>query len=320
MINSLNIGLNIDLESTVNRDFFHILAEFGLSADDIDKGFLAAGGSSLIAISLVARLKRIGFHDLSVECLLSTTMLQDILASRTENNQPNSDVFFESNQDYHVIPLEQVNKDETPRIITKSFVEFAELDVLVHHNCDELKLQCEQDWLIIINQRWEHHLASNLSFGITLNNGYLIGIALSNDFTQEPPMDFTSVTLLNPIFDMIESAENQFIEDLHTAKTFPERVLHNFLTAVNPDLQADERLKVMFHLEREVLQIAASKQFQAVITANASSATKQLAEHVFRYDISRVVYANQYRNSSGMLVFPNAESKLAVAIDMKYIV
>lgn len=192
-----------------------------------------------------------------------------------------------------------------------------EIDALVHKHQPDLKRQCKVEWFALLESLWPYYITTGLSFGISTHDGQLIGIALSKDLADQPHIDTPKMKLLSPLFNMFEAGRKKLIEDLSSRQLLPESILHGFLTAVNPDVEPQKRVAIMYFLERQVLQTAAIKQFQAVITANASTVTQQLAEQVFKYDYNQVLFINQYRDLTGTLVFPHAHDHHTATISMK---
>src|SRR5207248_1322730 len=121
-------------ESEKDRAFFRVLNEIGIPRTHIDRSFFAAGGSSLNALLFVAKLHQIGFNHITVERLMNAKTLQEILLDQTEDGQ-SYDLFFEHENKYQTIPLEQVDEVEARRIIIESFTNMGEIDVLRHRNC-----------------------------------------------------------------------------------------------------------------------------------------------------------------------------------------
>lgn len=305
-------------ESEKYQAFLQVFNDIGMSSTHMNQSFIAAGGSSLNVILLLAKLRRMGFQDLTVDRLLNATTLQEIFL-HSINEDMNLNCFFEDTNDYNVVALDNVDKNEALHIITESFANLGEIDVLVHHNRDDLKLEHKQQWYSLLDERWSVYVKNGLSFGVFMNDGRLIGISLSNNLAHEPHLNLRKVPLIAPLFTMIETGENQLLEKLRSQDSLPQSILHNFLTAVNSDLKPEQRVRVMHFVEQHVLQMAIANQFQAVLTANAGSVTQQLAEHVFKYDINKILYVNEWCDSSGVLVFPHANRNHTVTISLKHL-
>ncbi|CAF3457784.1 unnamed protein product [Rotaria socialis] len=305
--------------SEEDRTFFCALKEIGIPRGSIDQNFFDAGGSSLNALLLVAKLHRTGFHNLTVERLISAKTLRDILLHRTENERSRG-LFFESNNEYHVLPLEQVSKDEALRIITKSFIEKGEIDVLVHRQCRELKDECQNEWYTLLDRRWPHYIKNGLSFGVVMSDGQLVGISLSNNIEDEAHTDLATIPRLAPLFHMIEKGENKILEQFRSSNSNIQKIMHSFLTAVNPDVESNRRVSIMHFLERHVLEIGSTNEFQAILTANAGSVTQQIAEYVLNYDYHLVLRANEYCDSSGTRVFSHALEQHTIDISIKLLI
>ncbi|CAF1156622.1 unnamed protein product [Rotaria sp. Silwood1] len=315
---SMPLKQEVKEESNIKQAFYSALADIGIPRTHVDRNFLAAGGSSLTALTLIAKLHRIGFQDLNVERLMYATSLKDILNNRAViGQQKHYDPFSQCEGRYKFVPLESVDKFEAQRILIESFVELNEIDALVHHHQADLKQQCKLEWLALLDAFWSYFVTAGLSFGIYVNDGQLVGISLSKDLADQPHFDMPDMPLLSPLFAVFETERNKLIEDLRYRQLLPESIMHGFLTAVNPNVKPEQRVTIMYLLERHVLRIAATKQFQAVVTANASRVTQQLAEQVFKYEFNQVVHVNQYRDSTGTLVFPHAQDHHTAIISMK---
>lgn len=309
---------DVQQEQNTIEAFYSALTDIGIPLNHINRSFLAAGGSSLNALTLISKLHRIGFYDLTVEHLMCASSLKDILNHRSVIEQTlQNHSFFQINDKYEVISLENIDKFMAQHVLTESFIELSDIDSLVHNHQAELKHRCKLEWFALLDAIWPYYVASGLSFGLVTNDGQLVGVALSKDLADQPDIDLPDMPLLTPLFEMFEIGRNECIEDLRSRHLLPESILHGFLTAVNPDVKSEHRITIMYLLERQVLNIATLKRFQAVITANASSVTQQLAKQIFRYDFNHVVYANQYRDSNGTLIFPNAQDHHTAIISMK---
>jgi hypothetical protein len=62
--------------------------------------------------------------------------------------------------------------------------------------------------------------------------------------------------------------------------------MQGFLTAVSPAVEPERRVTIMYLIEQYALRMAVNRGFHAVLTANASSVTQQLAKQVFKYHIN----------------------------------
>lgn len=305
------------IESDRYQAFFTALEEVGIPRAHLDRNFFAAGGSSLNALSLIAKLHRIGFFRLTVERLLGASTLNDILLHEVHDARCHPGLFFESDSKYQIVSLKQIDKREAFRIIIESFVNSEQLNALIHRNDADLKLKLEYEWVNLLDDRWSTDVAAGLSFGIVDSDGRLLGIAVSNDAAHEPYINVANVPLLAPVLTMLEAGEEKLLERLRSHDTLPESILHNFLTTVNPDVAPEQRVIIMYYIERQLLQIAADNRFQAILTSNTSSVTQQLAEHVFKYEENFVLSICQWRDSSGSLVFPHADIDKTVMISIK---
>jgi len=262
----------IDRQSLLNH-FLKPFDEFGISRENLDKDFFALGGTSLNAIQFVNKLHQHGFTHITLQHLLNSSTLNNLFLQSTTTT---------TNEQWEIIPLNQVNKNDCFDLIIESFSNLGEIDGILHCNRDDLKVQHRQEWFHLLDQRWKFYTENekSFSFGIVSSNGNLVGISLCNDFDDEPSLDLETIPLLAPVFHFIEI--NQTIDN-NTKKP----ILHNFLSAVNINLSPKERLEIIYYLEREVLTIASKHRFRSVLTVNAGSVTQQLAQYVFKYEINR---------------------------------
>ena len=305
-------------ESHIEHAFYAALAELGFSRLHADKHFFAAGGSSLNALILVGKLHRLGFRDLTVERLMNARTLRDILLQpMNKENQNTLSTFFEDDNKYQVVPLNQIDQHQAQILLTESFIELSEIDALVHRHDIELKSVCRREYYALLEAVWPSFASGGLSFGIFMNNAQLVGISLSKDIAENSPGELPYLPLLTPLFDMFETGRNELLNELRALNTLPPSIMHGFLTAVSPVVEPERRVTVMYLLEQHVLRIAVDRGFHAVLTANASSVTQQLAEQVFKYDINRTVCANEWRDSSQNLIFPHAQPHHTAVISMK---
>ncbi|CAF1552399.1 unnamed protein product [Didymodactylos carnosus] len=95
--------------------------------------------------------------------------------------------------------------------------------------------------------------------------------------------------------------------------------MHNFLTAVHPDVDVKEKVNIMYYLENELLIIGKQHEFEAVITANAGSVTKDFAEYILKYDINDKEYPYNYREKNGCQVFEHATLNDTIVVSVKYL-
>ena len=305
-------------ESPIEHAFYAALAELGFSRLHADRHFFAAGGSSLNALILVAKLHRLGFHDLTVERLMNAHTLRDLLLQPMNKENPKSlGTFFEDDNKYRVVPLDQIDQHQAQRLLSESFVELSEIDALVHRHDIELKSACRKEYYALLDAVWPFFVSGGLSFGILMDNTELVGISLSKNIGENPPDEPPFLPNLTPMFDMFETGRNELLNELRALNTLPPSIMHGFLTAVSPAVEPERRVTIMYLLEQHVLRMALDRGFHAVLTANASSVTQQLAEQVFKYDINRTIYANQWHDSSQNLVFPHAQQHHTAVISMK---
>ncbi|CAF1975043.1 unnamed protein product [Rotaria magnacalcarata] len=267
-------------EAGKDRGFFRVLNEIGIPRAHIDRSFFAAGGSSLNALLFVAKLHQIGFNDLTVE-----------------QNGQSCDLFSEHNSELQIIPLEQVDADEARGIVIESFANLGEIDVLAHRNCPELKVEYKHQTSAVFDSFWQDFVKGGLSFGPSMEVATL------------PP-------LVAPLFVMTVAGENKLLEQVRSSNVLPQSIMHNYLSAVKPDVPSEWRVSIMYFIERHVLETASAKQFQAVLAANASSVTRQICEYVLKYDFNLVIHANQQYDLADTLLFPHALDQI-MTISMK---
>jgi hypothetical protein len=96
--------------------------------------------------------------------------------------------------------------------------------------------------------------------------------------------------------------------------------MRSHVTTVDPSLSPGQRLTTMYFIEKHLLDVAKINNYQAVITANTSSVTQQLAEHVLKYDTNHMIRAcESYDPSTQKLIFPDAPNHYTIIISVKYI-
>lgn len=167
---------------------------------------------------------------------------------------------------------------------------------------------------------WNTYLKSNLSFGVIDHNNKLIGLSLSYDISKPFQIQSISnqITLLTPLNTLIDIPLENRLDQLITEEHLT-RIMRSHVTTVDPTLTPAQRLTIMYFIEKHLLDVAKTNQYQAVITANTSSVTQQLAEHVLKYDTNHVTPASQcYEPSTGKALFPDAPSHYTIAISVKY--
>jgi len=81
-----------------------------------------------------------------------------------------------------------------------------------------------------------------------------------------PFLKFHFLFLLNSLdtilFDMMETNENELLEELRKKGALSQPIFHSFLTAVSSDLEPMQRIVAMHFLEQQLLNIATINQFQ----------------------------------------------------------
>jgi hypothetical protein len=312
-----------EISSTTVAAFSRALEEFGIQRSNIDRNFFAAGGSSLNALLLVARLHAAGFHNITVERLISAPTLRDIELDLSASKNETVRYFAEEIEDTHsfrFIPLEKVDKEIALKILTESFVTHGEIDTLVHKHRSELKDEFIRQWGNLMDFNWNTYLTSGVSFGVIDDSTRLIGLSLSYDMATPVPTQFASneTTLLTPLNTMIDVPLLKRIDQLRTSEHL-SRIMRSHVTTVEPSLSPAQRLTTMYFIEKHLLDVAKTNGYQAVITANTSSVTQQLAEHVLKYDTNDVTPACQCcEPSTGKPIFPDAPSHYTVTISVKY--
>ena len=293
--------------------------EFGIERSNLDQDFFSAGGSSLNAILIVNRLHQAGFRHLTVERLLQAPRLRDILMDFV-SNQINEHFQADLQQSFQVNfrPLEQVNKDMALKILGESFIIHGEIDALIHQNQENLQQEYASQWTDVMKANWEIYLKSNLSFGAMDENDQLIGVALSYDMNH-PPASSNQQTILTPLNTIIDSPLFDRVNQLRSEENLT-RIMRNHVTTVDPNLTPGQRLTTMYQIEKQLLELAKSNNYQAVITANTSSVTQQLAEHVFKYDTHQVTDVSEFIDpSTSERLFPDAPPHYKVTISVKYL-
>jgi hypothetical protein len=309
--------------STTIAAFSHALEEFGIQRSHIDLNFFAAGGSSLNALLLVAKLHAAGFHSLTVERLISAPTLRDIELDLSASKNETGRYFAEEIEEtgsFSFIPLEQVDKQVALKILTESFVTHGEIDTLIHKHRADLKDEFIRQWGDLMDFNWNTYLASGISFGVIDDNTRLIGLSLSYDMRMLPlPQSISNeTTLLTPLNNLIEIPLQNRIDQLQTRENL-SRIMRSHVTTVDPSLSPAQRLTTMYFIEKHLLDVAKVNGYQAVITANTSSVTQQLAEHVLMYDTNDKTRAcDCYEPSTGKPIFPDAPSHYTVTISVKY--
>lgn len=325
LLNLINEETKEEVSSSLLSPFSRVLEQFGIDRSNIDRNFFAAGGSSLNALLIVAKLHCEGFHHLTVERLINAPTLRDIeLDICTSNNQ--TDQYFaeeiEDGNHFHFISLKDVNQENALQILTESFVTHGEIDTLIHQHRQELKQEFSRQWKSLMIFNWNTYRDSNLSFAILDQNFRLIGLALSYDMSHPPPpisLLIDQMTLLSPLNTLIDVPLFQRYDQLIT-KEHLTRIMRSHVTTVDPNLTPGQRLTTIYLIEKHLLHIAKINSYEAVITANTSSVTQQLAQHVLKYHTNDQTPVHLFTDpSTGKRLFPQAPNHYSVTISVKYI-
>jgi hypothetical protein len=313
-----------EVYSTTIAAFSRALEDIGIQRSQIDRDFFAAGGSSLNALLVIAKLHAAGFHCLTVERLISAPTLRDIELDLSTSNNETDRYFAEEIDDTHsfrFIPLDQVDKQIALKILTESFVTHGEIDTLIHKHRAELKVEFMREWGDLMDHNWSTYLASGVSFGVIDENSRLIGLSLSYDMNTPPLAQSASkeTTLLTPLCVLIDNPLHDRIDQLRTREHL-SRIMRSHVTTVDPSLCPAKRLTTMYFIEKHLLDVAKENGYHAVITANTSSVTQQLAEHVLKYDTNDMTrVCDCYEPCTEKPIFPDAPNHYTVVISVKYI-
>lgn len=315
-------------EEYLNRDqidfdekLINILSEFGINEDNLNKNLIDIGGSSLFIISLLNRLHQYGFYQITLHQLINAKQMKDIFTNQILPSDHQLNLFENYNDQYKLIPLKYVDQNKAIGIISESFVEFSPIEKLIHQNDEEIKKELKQEWINILNQLWNYFIQSNLSFSIQFNgdNEDIFGIALSNDLLDKISMDITHIKHLTPVFDLIENGENQLVEQLRQLSQLPKRILSNFLTTASPSSSPQDKIKLMYFLEKQIMETAKLNEYEGVLTCNVSPLIVQFAQDIFKYDHSLLIHLNKYQYSPGKFLFPHAEDDQSITAFFKFI-
>lgn len=88
---------------------------------------------------------------------------------------------------------------------------------------------------------------------------------------------------------------------------------------MDPIASPQDKIKLMYFLEKEIIRIAKLNEYEGVLTCNGNPLTEQFAQHIFKYDHSLPIHLNQYQYSSGTFLFPHAEDDQSITIHFKFI-
>lgn len=105
----------------------------------------------------------------------------------------------------------------------------------------------------------------------------------------------------------------------HQLPAGKRQIFHTLMMGTNAQLNAQENITVMQHMETEVLKLARRKGYVCILTTNTSPLTQQLGTHVYGYETLLNYQVNEYARPDGTRPFGKAPNSQRALVQWKRI-
>uniref|UniRef100_A0A0P6E9S3 Ss-alanyl conjugating enzyme n=1 Tax=Daphnia magna TaxID=35525 RepID=A0A0P6E9S3_9CRUS len=276
-------------------------------AVQLSDNFFEIGGNSLNAVNVITKLKDQGFH-IDLTEFLGASQLKDLVPELLPA-KPGSKTHACHQLSGHVVEmLDGSVKKDVIRIISHSFSEKAELELLTGVT--------REDYEIFMEELWEPLVAAELSFVLKDKSGNVAAVALNFDLFDEPFVE-PKARRLAYVFEFLESIEAPVRE-----KHFEKRknlLIHSFMMATAETSSALENVQLIQKTEEEILSLAKRKGFVGVFTTNTNELTRQICDDLLDYTVLFECQVNQFVASDGTKPFLHAPDTQYSTVTVKYI-
>ncbi|XP_064077353.1 beta-alanyl-bioamine nonribosomal peptide synthetase ebony-like [Macrobrachium nipponense] len=173
----------------------------------------------------------------------------------------------------HTQPLSQgVDKHTVIEILAESFTTKNPLDVAVGvpkaaHRC-------------LLNTLWPRLVQDDLSFVVKDPQRGILGAVINTDFFNEPQIRVPPS--MREIAALHETLEEEARYTLKQEKR-GQRWVHNLFLATNNCLSAQDNVRLVLHLEKELLRVSQTRQYHGVFTVNSNPLNQMLCENYLGY-------------------------------------
>ncbi|XP_074662348.1 beta-alanyl-bioamine nonribosomal peptide synthetase ebony-like [Tubulanus polymorphus] len=267
---------------------------------NVDVNFFDVGGSSINAISVLVKIKSMGYSA-DVASFISASTINDFVKSLKSAYQVESPG-QENTTDYVIVPLTEVieKKEEIIKNLADTFLKKEAVVRAMGIRFAELE--------IFLLSFWDHFLRSGASCVCLDGKGSVIGV--SAVITGESPSDIQSDGI-NTILNYLEYVES------HSADRITDNFADSLMVMASPDLSAQEKIQVMYRLEQTSIQMAEKKGYDGMITCNTSQLTADLAHGYLGYETVGRFTIRDYVSCDEMQPFASAPKDAVLVLQIK---
>ncbi len=234
-----------------------------------DDDFFDLGGDSLSVISFREKLKQ----EFAVHIPLANFVNEPSLASlsrlfdKYKEEKPSLIVEVRLS-DVEIVAFEEQYLEQTVELVSECFTSREPLGV-------SLGLQ-KAEFNIFAEKICRNCLSESLSF-VALHriSGKVMGFCLSEDFASSLVGDLEIPEFLNPIFALLDFLDQVYLKSYGTLKV--GEIVHVFMSGTSSDV---EGTAIILALEKKVLEVAASLNYQRAVTTCTHSVTSYVAQEL----------------------------------------
>ncbi|CAL4123344.1 unnamed protein product, partial [Meganyctiphanes norvegica] len=188
------------------------------------------------------------------------------------------------------LPLSQAgDKTVVQDIVSKSFTYKNPLDIALGIS--------RQSHMQMLESFWPRIIKDDLSFFIKDPKKGTVGVAINTNFFDEPQMSVpVCMEAVVEIHSQLEQSVRPVLqrEEQHLSSTVGSNWLagpagakngwmHNVFLATHASLSPQDNVRLVVHLERELLRVANAKMFKGVFTINSNPLNQMVCEHYMGY-------------------------------------
>ncbi|MEG4322162.1 MULTISPECIES: amino acid adenylation domain-containing protein [unclassified Microcoleus] len=296
----------IDSEKLPQTETEKLLADiwqqmFLISPVSRDDDFFELGGDSLSVVSFLVKLKQEFGVSIPLSNFVNEPSLGSLARLFDKSKQFKSFPVVEVRlSDVEIVPFEEKYLEQTVALVSESFTSREPLGISLGIQKEEFKIFSEK---VCSNS-----LSESLSFvAFHRLSGNVIGFCLSEDFASSLAGEFEIPEFLNPIFALLDSLDKMYIKSYGEMQV--GEIVHVFMTGTSSDVDGTA---IALALEKKVLEVAASLNYQRAVTTCTHSVTAYIAQEL---EYQRR-YAVQYESFEfeGRRVFSNVSAPHTEAV------
>ena len=246
---------------------------FRVSPLSTDDDFFDLGGDSLSVVALLEKLKREWGAQIPLSDFLNQPSLASLASLFDKYKQierlPVGDVRFPG---VEIVPFEQRYAAQTANLISDSFATKGPLELALGVK--------KEEYAIFADEVCRKSLTAALSYiALDTLSGNVVGFCLCEDFVDYLTYQFEIAVSMNPIFALLDSLDQAYIENYKQMKGDVKvgEVFHLFLSGASAQV---EGAALLLALENKALERAASLHYQRVVTTCTHSVTIYIAQEL----------------------------------------